>query len=77
MLFKLFWGEPVVNSDKVRDDVLKTIKASGVEPKYVFLVFKDQNNLTYVSSTQNVEVHTVLGMIERAKYNLLTEVGKK
>ena len=60
------------DTDKLKQALSKEAKEQGIEPLYFFFAFKEGDDTRFVSSTMaKAELHMVVGMLERAKGQLL------
>ncbi len=64
----------MANEQKIKEKIMKTLEQEGVELRYSFIVFVENDKLKFVSHTNKGELHTVVGMLERAKAQLLRKV---
>jgi len=59
------------NDEKIKEKITKAIEDEGGELRYSFVVFVKDDKLKYLAIVNRGELHTVVGMLERAKNQLL------
>ena len=53
---------------------MKTIEEEGGELRYSFVVYLEDEKLKFTSHVNKGEIHAVVGMLERAKIQLLKRI---
>lgn len=68
----------MANTEKLKEKIVKEAKDQGLEPKYLFFAYEENGDTKFVSSIIGKgELHTVVGMLERAKHDFLKLIDKQ
>lgn len=64
----------MVNDEKLKEAILKEVEKQGGELRYTFVVYAQKDKLSFMAHVNKGELHTVVGMLERAKLQLLKRI---
>ncbi|GEM_PF-2584680 len=68
----------MLDTEKLKEKIIKEAKDAGVEPKYFFFAYEDKEDTKFTSSIIGTgELHMVVGMLERAKHDFLKMIDKR
>lgn len=66
-----------MNAEKLKEKIVKEVKDQGAEAKYFFVAFEENGDTKFSSSVIGKgELHSVVGMLERAKHDYLKLIDK-
>jgi len=66
----------LVDDKKINEKITKAIEEEGAEIRYSFVVYLDGDKLKYLAHVNQGELHTVIGMLERAKTQLIKQIDE-
>ncbi len=61
----------MADEQKMAKKISKIIEEEGGELRYFFLTYAKNDKLVFVSHIESAELHATIGMLERAKAQLL------
>ncbi|MBI2597967.1 MAG: hypothetical protein HYW50_02110 [Candidatus Diapherotrites archaeon] len=64
----------MASEEKLKKKIMKAIEEEGVELRYNFIVYVEDDKLKFLAHVNKGELHTVVGMLERAKAQLLKRI---
>ena len=73
-VFVIKRGEEMVKEENLKKKIMKALEEEGSELRYSFIVYADDDKLKYFSLINKGELYTTIGMLERAKNQLLKRI---
>jgi len=64
----------MIDNEKIKEKIRKAVEDEGAELRYSFVAFLKDDQMTFVTQVNKGEVHTIVGMLERAKLQLLKRI---